>query len=592
MNDVNLQKDLKYYINLYKHKKTIVIIIACLVFSTAVVIAYLMPPIYESKATILIEEQQIPPDFVRTTVTGFAEQRIQSLTQQILSRSKLMDIIKQYDLYPEMRDKYTTEEIIEKMREDISISTISAEVSDQARGRRRANTSGITIAFVISYQGKVPGTVQKVTNTLASSYLEQNLKDRQEKAETTTKFLEAELKELNERIEKIGQKISDFKQKHQYSLPELRDHNIAQAERLENEAKQLEAQIRAAQDRKDFLQNQLATLNPDLPLAQDRTNPWALDPKARLYALQVELAGLQATKSPDHPDVRKIKQEIAGLEKLLGTGGSAAAVRRQKITQLKGELAAKQEKLGPENPEIKALQRQIAQLEKEAEKDQGQPITPVKPLVDANNPTYIATLSQMNAADNELAMLKKQLAEVRAKAKMYRDRLELTPLIEQEYAALLRDYQNAHTKHMEVMNKLLESRIAEGMEESQKAEKFTLIEPANLPEKPIRPNRLLISIIGLIFGLALGIAWVGVQDYLDHSIKDSNEVNWLTDTPVLGSISIISSPNELRKLKMRKYWIALSGGVSLVLLLLAIHLFYMDLWVLVAKLQRLAGKVI
>ncbi len=99
----------------------------------ATTIAYLLPPVYESKSTILIEEQQIPPDFVRTTVTGFAEQRIQSLTQQILSRGKLLEIIKQFNLYPEMREKYTTEEIIEKMREDISLETISAEVNDQAK---------------------------------------------------------------------------------------------------------------------------------------------------------------------------------------------------------------------------------------------------------------------------------------------------------------------------------------------------------------------------------------------------------------------------------------------------------------------------
>ncbi len=449
----------------------------------------------------------------------------------------------------------------------------------------------MTIAFVISYRGHNPALVQKVTGTLASSYLEQNIKDRQEKAETTTKFLEAELKALDERIANIGQKITEFKQKHQYTLPELRDHNLAQAERLENEAKQVETQIRAVQDRRSFLQNQLATLNPDLPV-QDQGSNLALDPKVRLYYLQVELARLQATRSADHPDIRKIKQEIAGLEKLLGTGGSAASVRRQKLTQLKAELAAKEGKLGPENPEIKSLQRQISQLEKEADKDQEQAPAPVKPPASANNPTYIATLSQINAADNELSLLQKQLAELRSKAKTYRDRLEQTPLIEQEYAALLRDYQNAHTKHMEVMNKLLESRIAEGMEESQKAEKFTLIDPASFPEKPIQPNRLLISLAGLFLGLAAGIGWVAAQDHLDHSIKDSNDLAWLTPVPVLGSISKFYSPEELERAKKKRYLIAISTTLSLVLVLLAVHLFVTDLYVLVAKVWRATNKML
>lgn len=588
---VELQKDIRYYLNLYKRKKFFILAVTLVLFAVAGTVAYLLPPVYESRATILVEEQQIPPDFVRTTVTGFAEQRIQSLTQQILSRAKLLEIIKQFDLYANLKEKYTTEEIIEKMRGDISLSTISAEIGEQ-RGKRQEGRPGITIAFVISYRGKDPQKVQKVTGTLASLYLEQNLRDRQEKAETTTKFLEAELRALDERIADIGQKIAEFKQKHQYVLPELKDHNLAQAERLEGEAKQLEAQIRAVQDRRQFLQNQLATVNPDVPLAQDKGGTLALDPKVRLYYLQVELASLLATKSPDHPDVRRLKQQIAGLEKMVGSEGSAAAVRRQKLAELKTELAAKQEKLGPENPEIKALQRQIAQLEREAALDRGKPAVPLPSPAEASNPSYIATVSQINAADNELALLQKQLTEVRAKAKMYRERLEKTPLIEQEYAALMRDYQNAHTKHMEVMNKLLESRIAEGMEESQKAERFTLIDPANLPEKPVQPNRLLISLAGLFLGLAAGIGWVAGQDYLDHSIKDSNDIHWLTEVPVLGSISRIVSPQEAAREKRKKYLLLLSTALSIFVLLLAIHLFYRDLFILALQLWRKINKVI
>ena len=134
-------------------------------------------------------------------------------------------------------------------------------------------------------------------------------------------------------------------------------------------------------------------------------------------------------------------------------------------------------------------------------------------------------------------MYRKQQADLRDKLRMYRQRLEETPRIEQEYAALQRDYQNAHTKHMEVMNKLLEARIGEGMEESQKAEKFTLIDPASYPEKPVSPNRLLIVAAGLLLGLAAGIGTVLVSDQLDHSVKDADDLGWISDLPVLGSIS-------------------------------------------------------
>jgi uncharacterized protein involved in exopolysaccharide biosynthesis len=172
------------------------VIPALVVLVLAVLIAVLLPSIYESSSTILIEEQQIPQEFVKSTVTGFADQRIQTLTQQILSRVKLWEIIQQFNLYQELREKLTREEILEKMRNDIKLDTISAEVAAGQQKRRSSNKPEVTIAFSIAYRGKNPGTVQKVSGTLASLYLEQNLKTREAQAQSTTQFLEAELKQL------------------------------------------------------------------------------------------------------------------------------------------------------------------------------------------------------------------------------------------------------------------------------------------------------------------------------------------------------------------------------------------------------------
>ena len=271
--------------------------------------------------TILIEEQQIPQDFVKTTVTGVADERIQSLTQQILSRGRLWELIKEFNLYPEMKDYYTQEEILDKMRDDIRVDTIAV---DQLPGKQKKSGSkaqssptSITIAFTIAYRGKDPNTVMKVAGNLSSLYLERNLKDRQEKAETTTKFLESELKELDERVLLLGQKITKFKEAHEGALPELQQFNMAQAEKLENDIKLLETQLRSSQDKKINLEGQLAAVNPDLPLASGQT----LDPKTRLYAAQVDLAAMMAKNSDSHPDVIKLKKEIAGLEKMVSAQG-------------------------------------------------------------------------------------------------------------------------------------------------------------------------------------------------------------------------------------------------------------------------------
>ncbi len=158
--------------------------------------------------------------------------------------------------------------------------------------------------------------------------------------------------------------------------------------------------------------------------------------------------------------------------------------------------------------------------------------------------------------------------------------------------ALQRDYQNAHTKHMEVMNKLLEARIAEGMEEHQKAEKFTLIDPASFPEKPVSPNRLLIMGAGLFLGLVSGAGMVLLSEQLDHSVKDAEDIGWITDLPVLGSISRIQTPEYILWLKRRRWIIAVATCFSLLLVIVLVHFLYRDLWVLWAQLTRLFNKYI
>ncbi len=338
-------QDIRFYLSILKARKKYFIFPTLAVLLVTIAIAWSLPPIYESTSTILIEEQQIPPDFVRSTVTGFADQRIQSLTQQILSRTKLWEIIQQFNLYPEMREKFTREEILEAMRDNIKFQTISADVGDRPRTRTaRASTAAITIAFSISYRGKNPDVVQKVTGTLGSQYLEQNLKIREAQAKSTTQFLEAELKELQERIQTLGDQITAFKGEHEGLLPELQQFNRSEAERLEREIKQVDISIWAVDDRKIYLEGQLATINPDAPIISS-TGERLLDPKTRLQALEVALADLQSKFSEDHPDIRKVRREMAELEKLVGRKEASSTLKQQKLAQLRTELAAKTGKI-------------------------------------------------------------------------------------------------------------------------------------------------------------------------------------------------------------------------------------------------------
>jgi polysaccharide biosynthesis transport protein len=539
--------------------------------------------VYESSSTILIEEQQIPQEFVRSTVTGFADQRIQSLSQQILSRVKLWEIIQQFNLYADLREKLTREEILEIMRLNIKLDTISAEVGGQ-RGGRRSSQAAVTIAFSIAYRGKNPGTVQKVSGTLASLYLEQNLKTREAQAQSTTQFLEAELKQLQERIKTLGDKITAFKGEHEGLLPDQQAFNRQQETRLEMEIKQMDNSIRQAEERKIYLEGQIATVNPDTSFS-GTPGEKIMSPADRLKALELGLADLQSKFSPDHPDVRKVRREIDELKKLGATTTGSAVARSKKLSQLKAELAEKQGKYSEQHPEIKKLKNEIARLEQEP-----QPVSTAQIKTNAENPAYISLMTQIQAADTDIRAFRSQQASLKDKVQLYRQRIEEAPKVEQEYMAIARDYQNAHSKHQEVMNKILEARISEGMEEHQKGEKFTLIDPASFPEKPVSPKRWLIFLAGVICSLGAGFGTVALAESMDHSVKNSDDLARLTGLPVLGSIIRIETSEDIIRARRKRRLIWAVTGFSLLMGLALFHFFYMDLWVLTARLLRLADK--
>jgi uncharacterized protein involved in exopolysaccharide biosynthesis len=540
------------------------------------IVALVLPPVYESKSTILIESQQIPPEFVRSTVTGYADQRIQSLNQQILSRTKLLEIIRQFNLYGDQRQKQTQEEIVEAMRENIRIGLIGAEQ------KKPGGQEGVTIAFTVAYRGKDPETVQKVAGTLASLYLQENIKIRELQAKTTTKFLETELKGIQEQLSAIGQKITAFKARNEDILPELQQFNRTQAEQIEKQIDQLNVQLQTAEDRKIYLEGQLATVNPDSPVKE-------ASPQTRLQQLKVALCDLQARFPDNHPEIRKVKREMAELQKITGTSGGGASLKKEKLAKLQAELAEKQGRYSDQHPEVIKLKKEIAELEKIPESSQPAK-QPAKSADQPENPAYVNLQTNIQSTTGDIQALKRQKADLEGKLKIYRQRLEAAPKVEQEYLGLSRDYQNAHAKHQEIMNKILEARIAEGMEESQKAEKFTIIDPASYPEKPVAPKRGLIALAGLILGLGAGVGMVALTESLDHTVKSTDELAWLTGLPVLGRVIRIVTPEDIARKKHRRRLIWSLLGLSVFIGLIIFHSFVMDLWILSAKIGRLAGK--
>jgi len=208
-----------------------------------------LPNMYRSTATVLVDRQQIPETFVRSTVTSALETRLHTISQEILSRSRLEELIDRFRLYTELRKRVPFEDVIARMRSDIKLDLKSVD----ARGQREA-----TVAFTISYQGSNPGTVAEVTNTLASFYIEGNLKNRERQATNTAKFLKVQLAETKGRLDVQEQRVSEFKRRHLGELPQQLETNLATLERLYTQLRlNADNQTRAA-ERRQSLSSQLA----------------------------------------------------------------------------------------------------------------------------------------------------------------------------------------------------------------------------------------------------------------------------------------------------------------------------------------------
>jgi polysaccharide chain length determinant protein (PEP-CTERM system associated) len=516
------------YMEMVKRRKWSLILPTAIIFIISLIAALVWPPTYRSTSTILIEEQEIPKEYVMTTVTSYAEQRLQSLNQRIMSTTRLLEVVNRFNLYLDLRKRLTIEEVIEMMRKDIKFETISADVLDRRKGGAPAAT---TIAFTVSYDGKNPGVVQQVANVLASLYLEENLRVREAQTEGATKFLDEEATGLRKQLVESDMKISAFKTKHQGELPELVQLNLQTLERIERDIDMQNDQLRNLKEREGSLQVQLASIPTDAA-NQDKT---------LMKELKAKLVQLQSKYSDKYPDIGKTKSEIAELEKRLAAAPKGDTDNTKKSPS---------------------------------------------PFDQPDNPAYVTLASQLSSTQSDIESTKKQIGELQRKRDDYRKRMELSPRVEEGYKALMTERNNTQLKYDEMMKKSMEARVAQGMEKGQMGEKFTLIDPARLPEKPVKPKIPVIILLGLFLGIGAGVGTTALKEYSDQSVRNEQSLAALTTLPVLSTIpEIITEKDRIRVRARRKIAIISTAG-AVVLAIILFHFLVMDLNVLWARVSR------
>ena len=516
-------KTVKDFLDILKRRKRSIAIPAAAIFILAVIVAFAWPPVFRSTATILVEEPEVPRDYVNATVTSFVEQRLQTINQRIMGTTKLLEIINKFKLYDDLKNKWTTEEIIDKMRKDIRLSNITADVIDPRSGQPRP----ATIAFTLSYQGKNPSVVQQVANELSSLYLEENLKDREKSSQGTSSFFDEEMKTVKGKLEEAEAKIAAFKQRNVNALPEIIQVNLQAIESLDREIISVNYQLRSLKEKEGNIQTELATIPTDAA-SQD---------KARLNELRVRLGELKTHYTDEYPDVIKTKAEIAELVKQLRSSGRDSADNKP------------------------------------------------------DNPAYISLSSQLSGVQSEITSAKHQLDALAKKKSEYQQRIAASPGVEEGYKNIMVERNNLQLKYDDLAKKYMEAKTATGLEKEQKSERFTLIDAARLPEKPVSPNIPVILIIGLVLGLGSGVGLAALNEQSDQTARTPETLAWATSFPVLACIPEIVTWQDLARQKTKNKRVLVGTVIFLVAGIAVFHFLIMDLDIFWAKLMRRAAKL-
>jgi polysaccharide chain length determinant protein (PEP-CTERM system associated) len=454
-------------------------------------------------------------------VTSEFETRIHTLSQQILSRARLEELIRLFDLYPDLRKRVPADALAEHMRADIRFDLTEGQSSSSlAPFPTTAPGQSVTVGFRVSYLGLEPQTVARVTNTLASFYVDESSKARGEQASGTAQFLQTEVNQMKERLEHQAARLNDYKDRYMSELPELVEANLWALQRLNGQLQQNGESRRRGLERREALSRQLAeeTVAP----SSEARNPTA----ARLLELQRRLAELGSRVTEKHPELVRIRSEIATLEaRLVATeadeapsGGNGAAHPPEQV--------------------VKRLRQAIGEVDRQA----------------------------IQQIDTELQSLKREDERVREAIVTYERRIENAPKRKQEFEELSREYEATKELYQSLLKRYEDAHLTESMEEHRAGERFQMLDPALPPRAPVAPNRRMLLVMGFALALIVAAMAVVVAERVEASFHSVDGLRAFTRVPVVASISSIITPADTRRARWRLGLGVLGAACGLVLI--------------------------
>src|SRR6516225_3875956 len=472
----------------------------CLVWS----LTWLLPSTYKSEALILVEQQKVPEQYVVPNVTVSLQDRLQSMTQQILSRTRLESTINRLHLY-ETRGRFPftqSQDSVDQMRRDIKIDLVEAPAKP-----------GQLTAFKIRYSAATPQLAQQVNSELTSLFIEENLKSQEQLSESTTAFLQSQLADARAKLEEQEAKVRAFKANHFGNLPSQLESNVQILNGLQTQLQTTQQALDAANQQRlylESLQQEYQSVQASLNNGDaSTTSPGTLDKDLADLRRQLQEARLKYTE--DYPGVIRLKDKIAQIEKM-----------KQDID---AEAAADQKSVQSANDFDAAAAASV-------EHGSTSPMMQIQ--------------SQLKANRLEIQNYQQRQKQIETDITTYRARLNLTPETEQELADVSRGYEESKANYNSLLQKQNDSQLATSLEQRQQGEQFRILDPPSLPTRPSSPNHLLTSLAGLMFGLVAGLVLTAVLEMTDPRVRQEKDLEDAVLIKVLVGIPHLDIPGEDR----------------------------------------------
>lgn len=517
-------------------------------FATAAVIAlgtifvaFSLPAVYQSSATILIEDQGIPTDYVQTTVDSYAEQRLQTIYQRVTAGPRVLEMVDEFGLYPDDRGRIPDEDLIDMFRDN----TVMEPQNVMSVNARTGREAVITFGFTVSFLDSDPVKARDVAQSLADRFVAHNAELRAETAARTTAFLDNEAEKLQQELNAIRAEIADFKALHANNLPENQDVNQRMRERLRDDLVRVEEALNEKYEAKALLEAEIVDVPRYRPILGDG-DP-VLGGVDRLAEAQQELVRLRGRYSDNHPAIQNLEREIAALT---GSPENRANLREVVETDLvrnRQLLAAARETYSDSHPDVIRLQRTVESLEQQLANLVSAGSAGAAP----NNPTYLQLRTRIATAQASINDLSRRQADLIARIDELDRQQRAAPEVERQYAALEQRRSLLSEQLTELRNMEGTAALGEALETGQSGERLTIVENARVPSSPVSPNRVSLTFLGIVLAIAAGLGVASLTDAMDTKVRGRQDILKILEAPPMGIIPYVEDTGDTaRRLSM------------------------------------------